>query len=66
MGRFQNDEKDKRTECEDMPYQLKDKNTKQFKIKSSSSYEVYGDPHKKSYQYTSDSSKDSHHTRKNN
>ena len=47
-----------------MPYQHKNIKSKQFKIKSSSSYEVYGDPHKKNYQYTSDSSKDSHHTRK--
>ena len=35
MERFQNEEKYKRTESEDMPYQHKDKNTKQFKIKSS-------------------------------
>ena len=40
-----------------MPYQHKDKNTKQFKIESSSSSEVYGDPHKRNYQYTSDSKK---------
>ena len=64
MERFQNEEKDKRTESEDMPYQHKDKKTKQFKIKRSSSSEVYGDPHKKNYQYTSDSSEDNHHTRK--
>ena len=47
-----------------MPYQHKDKNTNQFKIKNSSSSEVYGDSHKKNYQYTSHSSKDDHHTRK--
>ena len=47
-----------------MPYQHKDKNTKQFKIESSSSSEVYGDSHKKNYQYTSDSSEDNHYTRK--
>ena len=64
MERFQNEEKDKRTESEDIPYQHKDKNTKQFKIESSSSSEVYGDSHKKNYQYTSDSSEDNHHTRK--
>ena len=66
MEIFQNEEKDKRTEFEDMPYQHKDKRTKQFKIKSSSSSEVYGYPHKKNYQYTSDSSEDNHHTRKRN
>ena len=64
MERFQNEEKDKRTESEDMPYQHKNKNSKQFKIESSSSSEVYGDPHKKNYRYTSDSSEDNHHTRK--
>ena len=64
MERFQNEEKYKQTESEDMPYQHKDKKSKQFKIKSSSSSEVYGDPHKKNYQYTSDSSEDNHHTRK--
>ena len=29
---FQNEEKDKRTKSEDMPYQHKDKKSKQFKI----------------------------------
>ena len=47
-----------------MLYQHKNKKSKQFKIESSSSSEVYGDPHKKNYQYTSDSSEDNHHTRK--
>ena len=47
MERFQNEEKDKWTESEDMPYQHKDKKTKQFKIKIISSSEVYGDPHKR-------------------
>ena len=64
MERFQNEEKDKRIESEDMSYQHKDKKSKQFKMESSSSSEVYGDPHKKNYQYTSDSSEDNHHTRK--
>ena len=32
MERFQNEEKDKRTESEDMPYQHKDKKSKKFKI----------------------------------
>ena len=64
MERFQNEEKDKRTESEDMPYQHKDKKTKQFKIESSSSFEVYGDSHRQKFQYTSDSSEYNHHTRK--
>ena len=66
MERFQNEEKDKWAEFEDMPYQHKYKNYKQFKIESSSSSEVYGDPHKKNYQYTSDSSEDNHHTLRRN
>ena len=66
LERFQNEEKDKRTESEDMPYQHKDKKTKQFKIESTSSSEVYGNPHKKNYQYTSDSSEDNYHIRKRN
>ena len=64
IERFHNEEKDKQIEFEDMPYQHKDKKSKQFKIKSSSSSEVYNDSHKKYYQYTSDSSEDNHHTRK--
>ena len=47
-----------------MGYQHKDKNTKQFKIESSSSSEVCGDLHKQNSHYTSDSSEDNHHTRK--
>ena len=46
MERFQNEEKDKWTKSKDMPYQHKYKKTKQFKIESSSSSEVYGDSHK--------------------
>ena len=64
MEIFQNEEKDKRTEYEDMSYQHKNKKYKQSKIKSSSSFEIYGDPHRKNYQYTSDSSEDNHETRK--
>ena len=64
MERFQNEEKDKRTDSEDMLHQHKNKKYKQFKIQSSSSSEVYGNPHKNNYQYTSDSSKDNHRTRK--
>ena len=50
MEIFQNEEKYKQTKSEDMPYQHKNKKSKQFKIESSSSSEVYGDPHKKNYQ----------------
>ena len=64
MERFHNEEKDKIIESKDMGYQNKDKNTKQFKIESSSSSEVYGDSHKQNFQYTSDSNEDNHHTRK--
>ena len=66
MERFQNEENDKRIESKYISYQHKDKKNKQFKIKNSSSSEVYGDPHKKNYQYTSDSSEDNYHTRKIN
>ena len=66
MERFQNEEKYKRTKSEDMPYQHKDKKSKQIKIESSSSFEVYGNPHKKNYQYTSDSSEDNHRQEKEN
>ena len=64
MENFQNEEKDKRTGSEDMSYQHKRKKSKQSKIKSSSSSDIYGDPHRKNYQYTSDSSEDNHQTRK--
>ena len=62
MEIFQNEEKDKRTESEYMPYQHKYKKTKQVKDESISSSEVYGDKHNS--HYTSDSSEDNHHTRK--
>ena len=61
MENFQNEEKDKRTESKDMSYQHKNKKSKQSKIESSSSFDIYGDPHK-NYQYTSDSSEDNHHS----
>ena len=64
MERFQNEEKDKQTESQDMLYQHKSKKSKQFKIESSLSSEVYGNPHKNNYQYTSDSSEDNHHRKK--
>ena len=47
-----------------MSYQHKNKKSKQSKIESSSSSEIYGDPHRNNYQYTSDSSKDNNHSRK--
>ena len=62
MERFHTEEKDKRTESEDMGYQHK--KTKQIKNESSSSSEVYGDSHKQNFQYTSDNSEDNHHNRK--
>ena len=43
MERFHHEEKYKRIKSEGMGYQHKDKKTKQFIIKSSSSFEVYGD-----------------------
>ena len=64
MEKFQNEEKDKRIGSEDMSYQHKRKKSEQSKIGSSSSSEIYGDPHRKNYQYTSDSSEDNHHSRK--
>ena len=66
MERFHTEEKDKRTESEDMGYQHKDKKTKRVKNESSSSSEVYGDLHKQKFHYTSDSSEDNYHTRKRN
>ena len=55
MEKFQNEEKDKQTGSQDMSYQHKIKKSKQSKIESSSSSDIYCDPHKKNYQYTSDS-----------
>ena len=62
IEKFQNEEKDKQIEFEDIPYQHKNKKSKQSKVESSSSSEIYGNPHRKNYQYTSDSSKDNHHS----
>ena len=64
MENFQNEEKDKQTGYEDMTLQHKSKKSKQSKIESSSSSKIYGDPHRKNYQYTSDSSKDNHDSTK--
>ena len=47
-----------------MSLQHKSKNSKPSKIKSSSSSKIHGDPNRKNYQYTSDSSKDNYHSRK--
>ena len=64
IEKFQKEENDKRIESEDIPYQHKNKKSKQSKVESRSSYKIYGSPHKNNYQYTSDSSEDNHHTRK--
>ena len=47
-----------------MTYQYKSKKSKQSKIESSSSSEIYGDSHRKNPQYTSDSSEDNYDSRK--
>ena len=62
MEKFQNEEKDKQIGSEDMSYQHKSKNSKQSKIESSSSSEIYGESHRKNRQYTSDSSEDNYHS----
>ena len=49
MEKFQIEEKNKRIESEDMPYQHKNKKSKQSKIEGSSSSEIYGDPHKRNH-----------------
>ena len=64
MEKFQSEEKYKQIGSENTLYQHKIKNSKQFKIKSSLSFEIYGDSHRKNRQYTSDSSEDNHHSRK--
>ena len=64
MKIFHHEEKYKRSKSKGMGYQHKDKKTKQFIIESSSSSEVYGDSYKQNFQYTIDSSKVNHHTRK--
>ena len=64
MKNFQNEEKDKQTRSEDMSYNHRSKNSKQSKIESSSSSEIYGDSHRNNCQYTSDSSEDNYHSRK--
>ena len=47
-----------------MSYQYKSKKSKQWKIESSPSSEIYGGSHRKNRQYTSDSSEDNYHSRK--
>ena len=60
LEKFYNEENDKQIGSKDMSYQHKSKKSKQWKIESSSSSEIYDDPHKKNYLYTSDSSEDNH------
>ena len=64
MEKFQSEEKDKQIGFEDMSYQHKSKKSKQSKIESSMSFEIYGDSHMKNRQYTSDSSEDNYRSRK--
>ena len=64
MENFQIEEKYKQIGSENISYQHKSKKSKQFKIESSSSFEIYGDSHRKNRQYTSDSSEDNYHSRK--
>ena len=64
MEKFQSEEKDKQIGSEDMSYQRKSKNSKQYKFESSSSSKIYGDSHRKNRQYSSDSSEDNYHSRK--
>ena len=64
MGKFHSEEKDKQIGSENTSYQHKIKKSKQFKIKSSLSFEIYGDSHGKNRQYTSDSSEYNYHSRK--
>ena len=64
MEKFQSEEKDKQIGTENMSYQHKSKNSKQSKLESSSSSEIYGDSHRKNHQYTSDNSEDNYHSRK--
>ena len=64
MEKFQSEGKDKQIGSENTSYNHKSKNSKQSKIESSSSSDIYDDPHRKNYQYTSDSSEDNYHSRK--
>ena len=49
MENFQSEEKDIHIGSENTSYQHKSKKSKQPKIESSSSSEIYGDPHRKNY-----------------
>ena len=60
--RFHAEGRGKRADSEDISYQHKYKKTKRIKNESSPSSELFGD--KRNSHYTSDSSEDSHHTRK--
>ena len=64
MEKFQSEEKDKQIGSENTSCQHKSKTSKQSKIESSLSSEIYGDSHRKNRQYTSDNSEDNYHSRK--
>ena len=64
MENFQSEEKDKQIGSENTSYQHKSKNSKQSKIDSSLSSQIYGDSHRKNREYSSDSSEDNYHSRK--
>ena len=64
MEKFQSEGKDKHIGSKNMSYQHKSKNSKQSKIESSSSFEIYGDSYRKNHQYSSGSSEDNYHSRK--
>ena len=54
MEKFQSEWNYKQIGFENTSYQHKSKKSKQSKIESSLSFEIYGDSHKKNRQYTSD------------
>ena len=60
MEKFQSEGKDKPIGSENTSYQHKSKMSKQSKIESSSSSEIYGDSQRKNQQYSSDSSEDNY------
>ena len=64
MENFQSEAKYKLIGSENTSYQHKSKKSKHSKIKTSSSFEIYGDSHRKNHQYSSDSSEDNYHSRK--
>ena len=64
MEKFQSEGKDKHIGSENTSYQHKSKKSKHSKIESSSSFEIYGDLHRKNHQYCNDNSEDNYHSRK--